>query len=288
MKNPFEKKQETMDQSVWADWLTDDTSNQKKAKISAQKPAPRPNFPNFTEAFKPIHPTTVASSGLKPLATDPHKFQDQQAQAFLKKRPPLPKATAKQPPTGRKEIAISIHLPAVSFANIRQWRPSRRALTRSAIACGLVLIVGLMVLTPKIINSNDKTASESSAGGTKNIPKSFAELKPESSQNVTNERYDESRGFYTFNDKHKGGNVTVTEQPLPDNVRDNTEKGKQLAQSVGATDDYETTHGMLYLTLSDTKKAQRAVLIHRQLLIFIQSTEPLDPTSWVDYVQSLQ
>jgi len=209
---------------------------------------------------------------------------------FLSKQPLAAKQPEKatQKPSNRKEIAVSISLPDLSPSRLKKWRLSSRLIKRMAIVAGLGLIVGLMVLTPKIINSNDKIATESSAGGTKSIPKSFAELTPEETANVTNERYDSSRGFYTFNDRYRGGNVTVTEQQLPDDVRDNAEKGKQLAQSVGATDDYETTQGMLYLTLSDTKTAQRAVLLHRQLLVFIQSTEPMTPTTWVDYVQSLQ
>ncbi len=293
MNNPFKNNHESMDQSVWADWLSDNSPAQpKKVNKHAARPASRPYFPNtFPSQPQSTRPNPgETNKGPKPLIVGHQAVQDQRMHDFLSKQPLAAKQPEKatQKPSNRKEIAVSISLPDLSPSRLKKWRLSSRLIKRMAIVAGLGLIVGLMVLTPKIINSNDKIATESSAGGTKSIPKSFAELTPEETANVTNERYDSSRGFYTFNDRYRGGNVTVTEQQLPDDVRDNAEKGKQLAQSVGATDDYETTQGMLYLTLSDTKTAQRAVLLHRQLLVFIQSTEPMTPTTWVDYVQSLQ
>jgi len=299
MNNPFSKNHESTDRSAWADWLADDTSAQKKAPEPLDFSRGRSKHSSPKLSFPPKQSTEPRSAQV---ALDAAKFQEQRTQNFMSKQgqgilpnrqvtqlPSKPQPKPKSKPQGeRKEIAVSINLPAVSLTALTQYRPSPTLVKRVFIGAALALVIGLMVFTPRIINSEDKVATQSAAGGTQNIPKAFAELKPEDSQNVTNERYDANRGYYAFNDRYKGGNVTVTEQQLPDNVRDNAEKGKELAQSVGATDDYETTQGMLYLTLSDTKTAQRAVLLHRQLLIFIQSTEPMAPTAWVDYVQSLQ
>ncbi len=295
MNNPFKNNHESMDQSVWADWLSDNSSAQpKKVNKQAARSAPRPYFPNtFPGQPQSTRPSPgETNKGPKPLIVGHQAVQDQRMHDFLSKQPPAravqPK-TATQTPLNRKEIALSIQLPHISLKNSMHWRPSKLFIRRGAIGLGLVLIVGVMFLTPKIINSSDSSSTGSSAGGgLESIPKSFAELKPEEARNVSNERYDASKGFYTFNDRYKSANITVSEQPLPDTVRDSPEKGKELAKSVGALEDFDTTNGTMYLTLSDAKTSQRAVVLHRQLLIFIQSTEPLDAVSWVDYVQSLE
>lgn len=288
MKRPFDKNPDEPDLSIWADWLSEDISSQRIPETQTQ----RPHFPSSApKPSKTSQSKPRSSQGPRPLVIDPYKFQEQRMQAFMNKQQAPQQQQQQQSSHANshgKKIAVSFTMPTISFAQIKRWKLSHRYIKQSAIVAGLVVVVGLVALTPKILNSNDTLETNSSDGGAKSIPKSFAELSPEDTTNVTNERYDASRGFYVFNDKYKSGNITVTEQPLPDNVRNNPEKGKQLAQSVGATDEFETTHGMIYLTLSDTKTAQRAVLIHRQLLVFIQSTEPLDPTSWVDYVQTLQ
>jgi hypothetical protein len=119
--------------------------------------------------------------------------------------------------------------------------------------------------------------------GTSSTP-AYAPLKSEAasegkSVNGAAPTYDPKKELYTFYDTYKGARLTVSQQPMPDKLK---------AESVGAKDSFTTAYGDVYISTDPEAGSQRLVLAHRQLLLFIQSTVPLDKPTWVAYIQSLQ
>ena len=120
---------------------------------------------------------------------------------------------------------------------------------------------------------------------------SYAPLTPETVTNgqVSGAQYDNKKQLYKYNDEYKGVSLTISQQPIPDQLRDNPAKIADIAKtSISATEKILTTNGDAYIVTDEKTNTQRLVLVHRQLLVFIQSYDRLDNVDWLVYIQNLQ
>ena len=183
------------------------------------------------------------------------------------------------------EIAINIHLPTFRLPKLRiNWR---KTLGWGAVGIvAAVIIFGTPVLLRTISDKQKTTVSKTA----QSLP-AYAPLTPESVSvgQVSGAQYDSKKQLYKYDDEYKGVGLTVSQQPLPDQLRADPMKLAEVAKnSINATEKIETTNGDAYIVTDEKTRTQRVVLAHRQLLVFIQSYDTLDPVDWVVYIQSLQ
>ena len=119
----------------------------------------------------------------------------------------------------------------------------------------------------------------------------YAPLKPSISDKSSVDAssvYSAKQQLYKYNDTYLGSSLTISQQPLPDDIKQNPDKLAKIAeQSIGATDSFDTANGKVYIATSEGGY-QRLVLVHRQLLLFITSPKRLEITDWVAYIQALE
>lgn len=102
-------------------------------------------------------------------------------------------------------------------------------------------------------------------------------------------KYDKERKLYSYNDLYRGSNLTIDQQSISANFKDNPEAVKNFAEgTVHATESFTTTVGKAYLYTDVASGSQRIVLSNDKMLMFIQSTKKLDVATWVEYIQNLQ
>lgn len=176
-------------------------------------------------------------------------------------------------------IAIRIDLPKLRLPSVHiAWRKVFKW-------GGIAVVVAMIIIgTPTLIRHQTEEQKKKAATATASTP-AYAPLKPDGQ--VSGAQYDSKRQLYKYNDTYKGLTITVSQQPLPEKLRDNPSKVKELAESLGTVESYETTNGTIYIASGQESNTQRVVVAHRQLLIFLQSNGTLSSVDWVTYVQNL-
>lgn len=97
-----------------------------------------------------------------------------------------------------------------------------------------------------------------------------------------------SSSFYAFSDTIQGVTIRVSEQPLPDNLKDDpTTQLAQLARSYNANRTITANGSTVYI--GATLKGQQSLLFtHGSLLIMITSDATLNDKQWTDYITALK
>lgn len=184
-----------------------------------------------------------------------------------------------QPNETDGNIAIHIELPKFRLPSVHI--PWKRVLRWGALAAAIMAIV---IGTPILIRHQTAEQKKNTAAIASSKP-AYAPLQPEGQ--ASGARYDSKRQLYTYNDTYKGLTISVSQQPLPEKLRGDVLKVKQLAETLGTVESFETTNGTAYIATDENSGTQRVVVTHRQLLIFLQSNGTLSPVDWVSYVQNL-
>lgn len=252
---------------AWVDWLSDE---------SVRKPAGPPSPPKFNEqALKKLGFTSYAFTNDDRVRTK----HSQTLNTALKK--PLNHLSS-------GDISINIHLPSIKLPKIRiNWR---RAIVWGGVG---VVLLSFIFGTPKILqyfSSRSQTKTNKALSSAK--APSYAPLTPETvikEGQVSGAQYDSKRQLYKYDDEYKGVSLTVSQQPLPNQLRENPAKIADIAKaSINATEKIHSTNGDVYIVTDEKTGTQRLVLVHRQLLVFIQSYDHLENVDWLVYVQSLR
>lgn len=186
-------------------------------------------------------------------------------------------------------VVINFHLPELRLPTV----PWRRVLK---IGLAIVLVGAIVVATPYVIRATRGKGSSSTATNSANTEQQlpYAPLEPATdsvaTSHIQNVQYDSARQLYKYNDTYLGISLTVSQQPLPDNLRNSPDALKTLAASIGANEMVTTTNGTVYISTSKESKltTQRLVFASKQILVFIQANGVLKNPEWVKYVQALQ
>lgn len=182
-----------------------------------------------------------------------------------------------------RAITISLSMPKIKLPKLHiPWvRVSKWALV-------VVLVAVVVVGTPQLLQYRAQKAKQA-AVDQKTAAPAYAPLKPATEAgSVAGAGYDGKRQMYKYDDVYNGVTMTISQQPLPDNLRANPKDIQKIAESIGAKEKVATTNGDAFISTDDKTATQRVVVAHRQLLIFIQSSKSMSNAEWVSYIQQLQ
>lgn len=259
----------------------------------------------------PVQPTPVPPSpsssnvGALPSADTPtpHKNTTPSlAQTPPVKETPTPSQTT--PASSEKIVDIKIALPTLpqtlKFPNRATIQRMVTRLPRTTRARGVMIVAILVVATygyTTLHNATTKRTSDAQATNAapelkKGTPK-FATLLP-SDKNIdelggwTRVSPPDSDPVFTYVDNINGQPINVSQQPLPDTLRDDTdEQVKQLAKNFNATEKLAIGDTTAYIG-STIQGPQSVIFTKNGLLILIKSTSKIDKTLWQAYVNLLQ
>lgn len=97
----------------------------------------------------------------------------------------------------------------------------------------------------------------------------------------------QGRPIYTFTDKIGSVDITVSEQPLPEKLKANTEgEMDKMAKDLYLTEVINASNPKAYLG-TNVKGPQTVIFTKNGLLVFIQSQGKIDKDQWSDYVTRL-
>lgn len=93
---------------------------------------------------------------------------------------------------------------------------------------------------------------------------------------------------YAFADKINNISISISEQPLPEDMKQNpSESIRHLAESFSANEKITISDIMIYIGTS-AKGPQSAIFYKNNLLILIKSTAKISNDNWVNYVSNLR
>ena len=297
------KKSDTSQNQAWLDWLNDDSPGQQDTPDPAQGRAP-----SFNGSAK--KPSTVGLDGFTARARAGFPQSQQPRFTTVEPKPPSkPKSMQRparsaaptlnwrathSPPkqgkvdksTDQGDIAINIHLPQITLPKLKKLLPDWRYMRWAILA---FVVIALLAGGNVWLRKTNEAARLAKQSGSEQP--SYAPLKPSTSDKSSVDAssvYNAKQQLYKYNDTYLGASLTISQQPLPDDIKQNPDKLAKIAeQSIGATDSFDTANGKVYIATSEGGY-QRLVLVHRQLLVFITSPKELEITDWVSYIQSLE
>lgn len=168
-----------------------------------------------------------------------------------------------------------------------QGRISQKQLKLAKIGLAGLLVALLAVkFVPGVI---DRFNGGGDILGTQQTEADFSTLQPAGSQ-PTAKAFDESVGVAVFKDSLNGAAITVSQQKLPDNLKNNPSELQKLAISLedkAIINRHDSKKGLVYI--AQTQEGGNTVIFnYADLLVFMRSTELIEDQLWIDYVNQLQ
>jgi hypothetical protein len=213
-----------------------------------------------------------------------------------------PKASTQEHP---RTVEIKISLPALHAANLRAWlvkhkllhRPTKRRL----IPAGIALVVLLFFVAG--FNSYGNAPAEEGREGKLSPSVLGADEEPEvpayrtvlpEGKSITDlggwARVSPpgAEPVFAFVDTVDGIQINVSQQPLPDNFKDNTaEEIKKLAAQFSATEAV-TVGGITAYVGTSVNGPQSVIMTKEGLLVLMKSSSALAPQQWEGYINTLR
>lgn len=193
-------------------------------------------------------------------------------------------------PTTAVSIQISMpkiqlpKLPALPYRRIGYWAGG------SALALGL--LTGGWMTYRHFAKSDAVAVKGATTTSTSPTFNTFApESKPQLGEgaDAENTAYDGNRGLYSYKDTLMGFPIVVSQQPLPDNLKKDPGKLRDVAQGMGSTvASVDTAYGIVYVSTDKDGKAQRGIFAHGDVLLLIQSYKTFDNDTWKFYIETLR
>lgn len=248
----------------WLDWLADDpvpASLRARMRQKAVEQASRPVVRRPGQSNDQPNSATTPSQPKKDQNSTVHSVSINIALPKLKK-PTLPKKLPKLPKNVTyKQLAISSSVLAT------------------------VLVVGVIALFAHGGKSDTGNKGVLSASDQK---PNFATLTPSDTAKASLQKYDSRRKVATFTDSIGGVDITVSQQPLPDAFKKDTDaQVKKLAEGFSANEVLSTANPTAYLG-TDVKGPQTVIFSKNGLLVFILSTKEIDKHDWAEYITNLK
>lgn len=280
------RKKKELDNQAWLAWLSDEQPQPADQPSAEQHSVTSRHNPPISS--RDTYPKLSSASTVRLKAqTGVHHSKISQNDLRASTMPTNPQPVTPPAHEAGRAIDINITLPKIRLPKLPRLKISRRKLVQWA--GGAVLIGLLLFATPQILDWKAKKARENAETSQSSKP-AYAPLEPGTTAGtVSGAQYDSKRQLYKYNDTYKGATLTISQQTLPDALRADKTKLKDVAKaSIGATEKFDTVHGDVYITTDDSTGMQRMVVAHRQLLVFIQSSKTLSNADWVTYIQALQ
>ncbi len=188
--------------------------------------------------------------------------------------------------------------------DIRRLKRRRRLLIRRLVLMCILSFGLLLYLWPKffpewkapsLINRHPVSSNTvSGAGSIKDGPPDFTVLTPDNTparslRGKTLTPPNNSSSFFSFNDTVNGVYLKVSEQPLPEALKDPGEDPIQgLAQGYNANRSITAGGDTTVYIGTSSKGYQSIIFVKEGLLITIVSTAALNDDQWIQYIDSLR
>jgi hypothetical protein len=208
-------------------------------------------------------------------------------------RSPKPVKPAAHHEEGVKKIQVQITVPKFKRPKLPAKLTAKLASKRFRIGASAVVLVVVVagVASQTILSSGTKDDGSKGVLSTQDQKPDFTTLLPDGKESNTvsgDVAYDAQRKVTSYTDTIMGQNVTVSQQPLPEDFKDNPdEKVKKLAEGFSATDVISTSTPKAYLGTS-IKGPQTVIFTKNGLLIFILSNSKIDKHDWAEYITKLK
>lgn len=197
--------------------------------------------------------------------------------------------TAKDPSV--HSVSIHISVPKFKKLSLPKKLPKLpKNLTYKQVGIGagslaIVLVIGVVALNSR---NYGKNSGEKGVLSASNQQANFATLTPGDGSKASDKRYNPDRKIVSFTDTIGGVDITISQQQLPDDFKDNPQdKVKKLAESFSATKVLSTANPTAYQGTS-IKGPQTVIFTKNGLLVFIQSTKQIDDHDWAEYITNLK
>lgn len=117
----------------------------------------------------------------------------------------------------------------------------------------------------------------------------FSPLKSAGSTDIVLLSPPENDPVYAYNDEYEGAILKISQQQLPDAVRDDPVEGlKSIAESFNATDTIRINRDIIYHGYTERNGGvQSIIFVKDELLVFIASSQRLSDDAWAVYISTL-
>lgn len=183
-------------------------------------------------------------------------------------------------------VSVQITMPKIAIPKPKISRTQVRV---------VLIVIGVMLLLSAgwlMMNTSvRKHAQKQKNGPRQTVEESlgFVPLRPPKSMDTSaRTSYSHQKGFYEYKGVYEGASITINQQPVPEKLRKNASEAEKLARSIGAKDSFSTTLGKVYVSEQENALSQRLMLSNSYMLMFIQSTKPLDNGEWAKYIESFE
>ena len=100
-------------------------------------------------------------------------------------------------------------------------------------------------------------------------------------------RFDKDKKVLAFVSQYNEANLTISQQKVPDNFRDNPSQLMSVANAFGADESMGTQKGTAYIATDEKTNEQTAIFATDEVLVFVRSTKVLDEEEWKFYINQL-
>ncbi|MES2970901.1 MAG: hypothetical protein V4702_01095 [Patescibacteria group bacterium] len=187
-----------------------------------------------------------------------------------------------------KTVSVEIKLPKPRLPHL-PYRQYTKAI--SVITAILIVVIGAYGGVSKLMDSRSdrKVANgiinESKPAFTPVVPLDKPELANPGEGSVA---YDADKQVLSYSDTYIGDDFTVSQQPLPEDLKNNPEALGEYASSLGVTRVVETHHGPILIASLPDKTNQTAVFATDKLLIIINTPNKVGDGDWKEYINKLK
>ena len=205
----------------------------------------------------------------------------------------------------KKVIGGSIN--RTTFASTKPHKVKKRKITKEHVIFVSVAFLGIVMgLTGILVRqyaghssrqtSKDKVTAKTAQaktavlGAASTGTPDFATVKPSSSVPVQMS-FDSERQIAVFRDTFGGNDITITQQPYPEKLKNTANGLEALAKSLNDFSKLDTfstsSKGMVYMATLKSGK-QTLIFVVGDVMVFLNSSNTLAEEQWVVYIESLK
>jgi hypothetical protein len=192
------------------------------------------------------------------------------------KHGPAISITVQIPALRRPKERTSFSKQPVPVKRNRRWWP--------VLAVPAITLVGAVIYFAPFSKEAVKPVQTAAAERTE---PNYQPLVP-SAEKASATQYDAKRNLVSYTTTFSSARLTVSQQILPENFSKDPAATMKAADSIKATQQVETSKGMLYIATNDTAGDQLALIADKNVLIFVHSDKQLDEATWKSFIEQLE
>lgn len=187
-------------------------------------------------------------------------------------------------------VNVKIAFPKVKIPNIKEIYTNHKIKIHKTI--GVVAIVAVLAAAPTMFSVLNNNTTEVKGTSVRDQA-SFTPLIPIGSKTVGNEKskleytFDNEKNVLGYSTEYNGAVMTVSQQQLPEKVKNNPGELGYIAKSIRAENQLQTQNGLVYLADDINTKTQTVLFSKNNLLIFINANNRLDSSEWIFFINQL-